>query len=615
MDGVKDGVPNAPPYHPKPVDGVHNDFDPMSVTVEESSPTKFVFQAKIEVNRNRNETIPFQLKSLLIELIVQHQRVDPTFHLLPTEEGSTAGAITKASELPTEARRMKEYVKERHEIDRRNSSNYTVVFFLKVASSKTLGMMKHDKRLFDWLKVKKLFIRAFHFTTTYDVVNAGFISQMHGGIHNRDKMNNIIQDAMKRMFPEIEVKMVPTTFRYGPKEKKTTTQVVSIQADRKQLNEAREALVRVFQQSADKMPNDVFFVPAPTNGMMSYEMYYDLVNDHAENTSNIRSFAITGIGNMQAQIDIQNTMDPDSCNTTSIEEIIMGATAIGTETKLFSSIEPTSKSQSEGRFLLLTHKHLLAKAESAIDDLLEYINNNPEIKRVTNLEGMEIQRANKYNGSQILNGHMSLLTNKRTNYVSQTQHNAWNKRRAQPTEEYYHSDDFPELPNAKSARNETMQNPSSTKEKEANDMSDTILVDFDAEMAKERERANLQMAEMKREFNAQIEKMKERIDNSEKRMMEQMKENMSELIKSNNAMFEKMETSGKERADEMYELVSTILRATKGETKPISPPRKQSRHNDHASPMDDVTISSATDPASPQNLFQYGTDERAGERK
>ena len=167
----------------------------MAVIVEESPPTKFVFQAKIEANRNRNETTPFQLKSLLIELIVQHQRVDPTFHLLPTEEGSTAGAITKASELPNDSRRMKEYVKERQEIDRRNSSNYTVVFFIKVASSKTLGMMKQDKRLFDWLKDRKLFIRAFHFKTTYDVVNAGFISQMHGGIHNRDKMNTIIQDG------------------------------------------------------------------------------------------------------------------------------------------------------------------------------------------------------------------------------------------------------------------------------------------------------------------------------------------------------------------------------------------------------------------------------------
>ena len=47
---------------------------------------------------------------------------------------------------------MKEYVKEMHDIDSRNSSHYTVVFFMKVASLMTLGMMKQDKRLFDWLR-------------------------------------------------------------------------------------------------------------------------------------------------------------------------------------------------------------------------------------------------------------------------------------------------------------------------------------------------------------------------------------------------------------------------------------------------------------------------------
>jgi hypothetical protein len=220
----------------------------MSVIVEESAPTKFVFQAKIEANRNRNATHPFQIKSLLIvELLVQHQRVDHTFHFLPTADGSTKGAITKAQDIPNTEKGMKEYVKEMHDIDSRNSSHYTVVFFMNAASSMTLGMMKKDKRLFDWLKHHKVFIRAFHFTTTYDVATAGFISEMHGGIHNRDKMNNTIQEAMKRMFPEIEVKMVPTAFRYGDENNKRTAQVVSIQADRKQLNEARKYITEAIQ--------------------------------------------------------------------------------------------------------------------------------------------------------------------------------------------------------------------------------------------------------------------------------------------------------------------------------------------------------------------------------
>jgi hypothetical protein len=356
---------------------------------------------------------------------------------------------------------------------------------------------------------------------------------MHGGIHNRDKMNNIIQAAMKSMFPEIEVKMVPTAFRHGPKENKRTTQVVSIQADRKELNEAREALVRVFQHSADKLPNDIFFVPAPTNGLMSYDMYNDLVNAHAAGTSNIRSFALTGIANMQAKIDIQSNTDTNSCTKATIEEIIMGAKENGTDINLFSSIEPTSKSQSEGCFLLLTKKHLIGQAEKVIDDRIEYISNNPDIKSETNIEGMEITRANKYNGSNTLNGHLSFLSNQRTTNVGQNYHNAWNKRRAHPTVAYYHQDNFPALPNAKAARTDTSDNPSSINVTEDNEMLDTILVDFDTEMAKERERSNAQMEDMKRELYAEINKMKANIDSSEKRMMEMMKDNLGTMIQNN----------------------------------------------------------------------------------
>jgi hypothetical protein len=64
---------------------------------------KFTFQqAKIDVNRHRNDTKPLCLNALLIEILLQHQRVDPTtFHFLPTDDGSTAaGAITKSSDIP-----------------------------------------------------------------------------------------------------------------------------------------------------------------------------------------------------------------------------------------------------------------------------------------------------------------------------------------------------------------------------------------------------------------------------------------------------------------------------------------------------------------------------------
>jgi hypothetical protein len=128
----------------------HNDESPL---------TKFTFQAKIDVNRNRSNKQPFRIKALLIEILLQHQRVDPTFHVLPTEEGSsTAGVITTASDVPNneEAQLMK-YVKKMHDVDNRNNSkSYTVVFYVKIASAMTLSMvMKNDNALFKWLTTNK----------------------------------------------------------------------------------------------------------------------------------------------------------------------------------------------------------------------------------------------------------------------------------------------------------------------------------------------------------------------------------------------------------------------------------------------------------------------------
>jgi hypothetical protein len=259
MNGNKvpnDGVDNVPPDPPTltPVDP--NPPTPPPIRMDESPITKFKFQAKIDVNRERSDNTPLRIKAILIKLLVEHQKVDPTFHLLPTEDGSTASAITKATDIPNSEEKIKDYVKEMRDSDNRNNSKYyTVVFYIKIASSMTLGMMKKDTDLFMWLRNNNIWIRAFSFTTTYDVVTAGFISNMHGGIHNRDRVNNVLQKALKEKYPHLEVKLVPTTIKHGREDtNKRITHVVSLQADRKHINEAREALVHIFQVSSNSLP-------------------------------------------------------------------------------------------------------------------------------------------------------------------------------------------------------------------------------------------------------------------------------------------------------------------------------------------------------------------------
>jgi di/tripeptidase len=86
---------------------------------------------------------------------------------------------------------------------------------------------------------------------------------------------------MKSTLLEIEVKMVLTAFHRGSKENKRTTQVVSTQASRKQLNKAREALNHVFQHYA----YDV-------NQMM--EMMQDNLGEMIRSNNKLRNYLDTG---------------------------------------------------------------------------------------------------------------------------------------------------------------------------------------------------------------------------------------------------------------------------------------------------------------------------------
>jgi hypothetical protein len=125
-----DGVPYA---HPDPASLAHGDPKPPTpppMYSVESPMTKFKFQAKIDVNRNRTEKMPIHLKALLIEFLTQHQNVDPsrTFHLLPTNDKYTTG-VTKANEIPNNEAMIKQYVKEMHDVENATTTSTTQLFF------------------------------------------------------------------------------------------------------------------------------------------------------------------------------------------------------------------------------------------------------------------------------------------------------------------------------------------------------------------------------------------------------------------------------------------------------------------------------------------------------
>jgi hypothetical protein len=150
MNSHHHGASNAPP---NPVtdnhDGDLNHPPSQPTYVYENPTTKIQFLAKIEHTRNRSDTTHLHIKAFLIQLLLKHQNVEPTFQFLPHDAALMAGVITKASKILNTKDDMKTYIKEMkdHE-DRNNTKTYTISFFLKFASSVTLGSMKKDDGLF-----------------------------------------------------------------------------------------------------------------------------------------------------------------------------------------------------------------------------------------------------------------------------------------------------------------------------------------------------------------------------------------------------------------------------------------------------------------------------------
>jgi DNA-binding FrmR family transcriptional regulator len=617
MNGSKvpnDGVDNVP-HDPPPITPVDlNPPTPPHMRMDESPITKFKFQAKIDVNRERNDNTPLRIKAILIKLLAEHQKVDPTFHLLPTEDGSTASAITKVTEIPNSEEKIKDYVKEIRDSDNRNNSKYyTVVFYIKVASSMTLGMMKKDTDLFMWLRNNNIWIRAFSFTTTYDVVTAGFISNMHGGIHNRDRVNNVIQKALKENYPNLEVKLVPTTIKHGRDESnKRITHVVSLQADRQHINEAREALVHVFKLSSNNLPKEIFFVPSPVNGMIKPDLYYELVKSHHESMADLRSFAITGIANMQTPMTAQDSKDINSSIETTFEKIILNAKVPGTEQNIFSSIEMTSQSETEGRYLLLTSKTHLASAEYMIDELLKYVANNPELEFDLSIGGEVVRRANQIKVSKTFNGYTEFLVSKVPKTITTNPaQNAWHKRREQ-TRMDYDEDNFPALDTTKKARISTDE--TNTTDTNSTDPADSVLVVFEMEMGKEREHTEQRISEVKKAFADELEKMKTEIlkqiqsatEASENRMLDSIRTHIGDILKHSEAAVKRVE-------DKASELNDSILNMLKSNGLiPKENPSTPSKNVDID--MQDATVANPITPASHENHSQGGMDTVTGER-
>ena len=376
MKVLHHGGPNGNPRPPTPPPGaqVYPTSNPFSFG-HDATPI-LEQKIRIDINRPANDSANFPMRALIRDMLHELQKADPTTMILPMDETSTDGALTMESDIPTGCSVAKYFGGFQDAPGKNNKSTKVIRVFVRISGSLSLRDLKRNTGVYGWLKQNNFFLRVHGFSTSYDVVSAGFISKMSPTLHRRDTVNAIIQTMAKISAPDIEIRLVPNRIPNGKAEDKRYTTAVEIQVDRKHLEKTRETMIELFETKQAELPNEVYFVPSPTNGTMSYELYYQHLRIHHEHIANLRSFALTNVGDLKAEMTFTNPDDSNDTRNTTFEEELMNQDKAGTTEKLFYSIEPTKFSETEGRYLLVTHKDNITEAEKFIDYALQHLTTN-----------------------------------------------------------------------------------------------------------------------------------------------------------------------------------------------------------------------------------------------
>jgi hypothetical protein len=254
---------------------------------------------------------------------------------------------------------------------------------------------------------------------------------------------------------------------------------------------------------------------------MAYETYYQHLHLHQNHVSKLRSFALSNIRHIRADITV---FDPDGSNprTMALEDALLSQKSPTTKQHLFYSVEPTQSSTTDGRYLLITEKDMLPDAEAFIDNALQSLNAHPGNHANASLVDSPITRANRIASSPRFQSYTAKLKGMipATIHTAHSSDNAWKRRT--PTLMNLSDDNFPPLadPHKKPRTSTTNQANDSYA---TNTDTTTSLTDFDFEAHEKKQQAITDA------LNQQIELIRQETATMQRTMQEKFQESLTAM--------------------------------------------------------------------------------------
>ena len=351
---------DAPDTGPPP-DGRPSILSPNAPTVftqgvfdkDDHAKTMYDTLVRIDIHRSPNAVTDYPIKPFLRDFLQALKKVNEQNSILPIEPASNLGYITNDNDIPS-GEKLSKYVDgiSVPTNKRPNNNNSNVIgFHLRISTTLPLWQLKRNTMFYAWLTKGRIFLCTHGFTTTYDVLSAGFLGNMSPTMHRHDTMMDIIHATAQKKNLNIEIRLVPRNIPYGQSEEKNTTNAVEVLADRASVHNVREMMIEIFQQKPNEIPTDIYFIPSPTHGAMTHELYYKHLCLHHQYTANLRSFGITNVNDIHAMLMLPQ---PDgTVKSTTFKKALLDSVKPNTQTRLFKLIEPMKDTEKYGKYLLI----------------------------------------------------------------------------------------------------------------------------------------------------------------------------------------------------------------------------------------------------------------------
>ena len=326
-----------------------------------------------------NKVNPVPLLSKVLETA---QMFDPNSCLKASNPALSP--ITKSSKIPKDEKIFK-YAFDLQTL----ATKQQFIFFAILETSTSFNDLRYNGTFFSWLQKNKFWV-GINTMKTNHITQLGFFFGLHPTLSSHDRM----KEALDLYMDNIKYSVVPAiTFYINEKGKRINTRVTELQVDSAKANDVRDCIASAWMDPSflevlanHSIDQSIDFIPYPKKGMMSVEVFHSAVCQQYEFNNKMVAISVIRIGGFKVKVTHQG-------HPVTLADLIHGLR--DSKGKLiFTSIELTKFTTTEGRWLLITQKPIVEEAEKLVDNLFEQLAKEGHLDALT-MEGHKICHLNQ----------------------------------------------------------------------------------------------------------------------------------------------------------------------------------------------------------------------------